>query len=131
MWNLYIYLVDQETLMFFVWSKSTILNQKLLWKHQNYIFLGGELKTTLPFNSTIFQGEYFNVKDPMTATSILPGTEDSELLPQYGSFLMSNTGAYGGLVGTAPDVLKVICSLAKGLTHAEASKVCLLTKFPF
>lgn len=36
------------------------------------------------------------------------------VLPQYGSFLMRNTGAYGGWVGTATDVLQLFLTLHRG-----------------
>ena len=54
------------------------------------------------------------MKEPATAASIMPGQEDSSVLPQYGSFLMRNTGAYGGWVATARDVLTLLCSLEVG-----------------
>ena len=65
--------------------------------------------TALPLDSA--QSEYFNNRQPATAASVMPGQEDSSVLPQYGSFLMRNTGAFGGLVATARDVLTLLCSL--------------------
>ena len=57
------------------------------------------------------QGEYFNIKEPATAASVMPGQEDSSVLPQYGSFLMGNTGAFGGWVATARDILTIFSTL--------------------
>ena len=56
----------------------------------------------------IFQGEYYNMTEPVTVPSVLPRHEDTYVLPQYGSFLMSNTGAYGGWVASAQDLLKIM-----------------------
>lgn len=69
------------------------------------------------------EAEYFNIRDPPTAHSIMPGQEGSSVLPQYGSFLMSNTGAYGGWVGTAHDVLKIFLSLDLDDGHSGEKEV--------
>lgn len=68
------------------------------------------------------QAEYFNIRGPSHLPSILPGQTDTQVLPQYGSFPMRNTGAYGGWVGRARDLLQVVLSLEASQHHHHHQK---------
>ncbi|XP_076439738.1 esterase EstB-like [Babylonia areolata] len=62
------------------------------------------------------EAEYFNIKEPTTMASVMPGQGESSVLPQYGSFLMRNTGAFGGWVATAADLVHLLGSLEQSGT---------------
>ncbi|XP_046557378.1 uncharacterized protein LOC124266623 isoform X2 [Haliotis rubra] len=55
--------------------------------------------------------EYFNNRDPAILKSLFPN--EGLVLPQYGSFSMENTGAYGGWVASVGDLLAVLHSLQR------------------
>ncbi|XP_071107810.1 uncharacterized protein [Haliotis cracherodii] len=56
--------------------------------------------------------EYFNNREPTVLKSLF--ANEGHVLPQYGSFSMENTGAYGGWVASVADVLTVLHSLQRG-----------------
>ncbi|XP_067673381.1 uncharacterized protein [Haliotis asinina] len=57
------------------------------------------------------EAEYFNNREPAILKSLFP--KEGLVLPQYGSFSMENTGAYGGWVASVGDLLTIMHSLQR------------------
>ena len=70
----------------------------------------------IPTNHTLykalcdFQVKYYNNKAPIVETSIVHGQTTGA--PQYGSFPLENTGAYGGWVTSARNLVLLLDSLS-------------------
>ena len=57
----------------------------------------------------LIQVEYYNNREPALMDSVFQ--QESQVVPQYGSFTMENTGAYGGWVACAADLVAIMDSL--------------------
>lgn len=53
--------------------------------------------------------KYYNNKYPQVESSVIG--EDSVVVPQYGSFPLENSGAYGGWVTCAENLVTILDSL--------------------
>ncbi|XP_041366328.1 uncharacterized protein LOC121381200 isoform X2 [Gigantopelta aegis] len=74
--------------------------------------------------------EYFNNREPHVQKSIFQG--EGTVLPQYGSFSMENTSAYGGWVASALDIIKMLHALdsSDGSSLLTLSSFAEMTKAP-
>ncbi|KAL5009994.1 hypothetical protein ScPMuIL_012299 [Solemya velum] len=71
------------------------------------------------------EAEYFNNRDPLVQNSIFP--EEGLVVPQYGAFAMETTGAYGGWVVSAVDLIRLLDSLSKCNTERSIIGEAALT----